>query len=130
MCILTNYSIDQWLLKHNRLCPVCKQDVLEPPASHLSTAGEAPSEETIMVTVTSDSTGGSSSIGSESLFLRLRGLCRGLEWIGALTRRSRRRFFLALRDLTNTGTPASSSVTPGNNETELSSAATTNSRYL
>ncbi len=22
-------SIDQWLLKHNRLCPVCKQDVLE-----------------------------------------------------------------------------------------------------
>ena len=24
------FSIDQWLLKHNRLCPVCKQDVLEP----------------------------------------------------------------------------------------------------
>ena len=86
-----------------------------------------------MVTVMSDGTGGSGSVVPESLLLRLRGLYRGLEWIGALTRRSRRRFFLAVRDLTNTtrsttaGTPASSSASPSY-ETELSTVPTTNSR--
>ncbi|KAI8854243.1 hypothetical protein BC829DRAFT_221221 [Chytridium lagenaria] len=35
--LYSSLSIDPWLLKHNRLCPICKRDVLSMPTIPITT---------------------------------------------------------------------------------------------